>query len=74
MEVYGTVYESVESVVLTDGNVVTWVVLSTALANDDVTSYALLTAEDINAESLSCAITTVPDFVDASPKTAHEFL
>jgi hypothetical protein len=54
VEVHGTVYECVERIVLTDGNVATRIVLRTALANDDVTSYALLTAENLNAESLSC--------------------
>ena len=58
MEVNSTVYESVEGVVLTDGYVVTRIVLRTALANDDVTSYTLLTAENLNAKSLSCALTT----------------
>ena len=53
MEVYGTIYERVESVVLTDGYVVTRIVLRTTLANDDVTSYTLLTAENLNAKSLT---------------------
>ena len=59
MEVNGTIYESVESVVLTNGNVVTRIVLSTTLANDNVTSNTLLTTEDLDAKSLSCALTTV---------------
>ena len=59
MEVNSTVYESVEGVVLTNGNIVTRIVLCTALANDDVTSQTLLTAENLDAKSLSCALTTV---------------
>lgn len=53
VEVDRSVNQSIQRVVLTDSHVVTRIVLRTALANDDVTSYALLTAEDLNAESLS---------------------
>ena len=59
MELNSTINECEQSVILTDGHVVARIVLRTALANDDVTSHALLTAENLNAESLSCALTTV---------------
>ena len=55
----GKYNKSVERIVLTNGNVVTCVVLRTTLANDDVTSYTLLTAKNLNTQSLSCALTTV---------------
>ena len=54
MEVYCSINERIQRVVLTDGNVVTRIVLSTTLANNNVTSYALLTTEDLDAKSLSC--------------------
>lgn len=54
VEVNGTVYESVERVVLTNSYILAWVVLCTTLTNDDVTGNALLTTEDLDAKSLSC--------------------
>ena len=59
VELNGSVDECKQSVILTDGHVVTRIVLRTALANDDVTSQALLTSENLDAESLSCALATV---------------
>ena len=59
VELNGSVDECKQSVILTDGHVVTRIVLRTALANDDVTSHALLTSENLDAESLSCALATV---------------
>lgn len=53
VELYRSVNKCIQRIVLTDSHVVTRVVLRTALANDDVTSHTLLTAEDLNAESLS---------------------
>ena len=52
-ELYGTIYESIESVVLAHSNVCAGVVTSTTLANDDVACYALFTSENLDAQSLS---------------------
>jgi hypothetical protein len=54
VELYSTINESEQCVVLTDCYVVARVVLRAALTNDNVTSYALLTTEDLDAKSLSC--------------------
>ncbi len=54
MELYGTVYECVEGIILTNSNVVTRIVLCTTLTNDDVASQTLLTAENLDAQSLCC--------------------
>ena len=59
MELNSTVNEGEKRIVLTDGNVLTRIMLRTTLANDDVTSYTLLTAKNLNTQSLSCALTTV---------------
>ena len=59
VEVDRSVNQRVQRVVLTNSHVVTWVVLGATLANDDVTSHALLTAEDLDAQSLSSRLTTV---------------
>ena len=59
MELYSTINECEQGVILTDGHVVAGIVLRTALANDDVACETLLTAENLNAESLSSALTTV---------------
>ena len=52
-ELYGSIYESIEGVVLTHSNISAWIVTCTALANDDVACYALLTSENLDAQSLS---------------------
>lgn len=52
VEVNSTIYESVESIVLTLSNINAWEVLVTTLTNDDVASYTLLTTPNLNAESL----------------------
>ena len=54
VEVDSTVNERIQRVVLTDCYVVARVVLRAALTNDNVTSHALLTTEDLDAKSLSC--------------------
>ena len=45
--------ECVERVVLTDPDACTWVMLSTTLADDDVTSLGVLTTEEFYSESLA---------------------
>ena len=45
--------ECVERVVLTDPDACTWVMLSTTLADDDVTSLGVLTTEELYSESLT---------------------
>ena len=52
VEVYSTVYESVESIVLALCYIVAWEVLVTALAYDDVACYTLLTTPNLDTESL----------------------
>ena len=52
-ELYGTIHESIESVVLAHSNVCAGIVTCTALANDDVACYALFTSENLDAQSLS---------------------
>ena len=52
VEVYSTVNESIESVVLTLSNASTGEVLVTTLANDDVAGCNALTAENLHAKSL----------------------
>jgi hypothetical protein len=49
VEVYHTVYESIKCVVLTDTYVVAGIVLSAALANNNVAGYTLLTTPNLNA-------------------------
>ena len=51
LEYYCTIYESVQSVVLTDTYVLAWVVLSATLTNDDVTSLSKLTTEKLKSKS-----------------------
>ena len=52
-EANGTVNQCKQSVVLTHTDVLTGIVYSTALANDDVTSLSELTTEQLNAQSLA---------------------
>ena len=52
-ELYGSINESIESVVLAHSNVSAGIVTCAALANDDVACYALLTSENLDAQSLS---------------------
>ena len=52
VEVYSTVNESIEGVILTLCNACTWEVLVATLANDDVACYNLLTTENLNTKSL----------------------
>ena len=52
VEVYHTVNESIQGVVLADTHVLTWVVLCAALANDDVAGDTLLATPDLNTLSL----------------------
>ena len=59
MEIDSTIYESVERIVLTDGNVITRIVLCAALAHNDVACQALLTAKNLNAQSLGSALATI---------------
>ena len=49
MERYNTVNESEQSMIFTHTYVLTRIVYSTTLANDDVTSYAVLTTPNLNA-------------------------
>ena len=48
VEVYHTVNESIQGVVLADTHVLTRVVLGAALANDDVAGDTLLATPDLN--------------------------
>ena len=48
VEIYHTVNESIQGVVLADTHVLTRVVLCAALANDDVAGNTLLTTPDLN--------------------------
>jgi hypothetical protein len=52
VELYRSVNESVERIVLTNANIVAWVVLRTALANNNVACNNFLATENLNAESL----------------------
>ena len=54
VEVYGTVNESVEGIVLALSDTSTWEVLVATLAHDDVACYNLLTTENLNTKSLCC--------------------
>lgn len=54
VELNSTINQSIECIILTHSNVVTCIVLRTTLANDDITCNTLLTAENLNAKSLSC--------------------
>ena len=49
LELYSTVNESIQGVVLTHSNVSAGVVTSTALANDNVACDTLFTAENLDA-------------------------
>ena len=59
MELHGSVDECIECVILTDSYVVAWVVLGATLTNDDVASHALLTAENLDTQSLGCTLAAV---------------
>jgi len=59
VEVHCAVDESIQSVILTNSNAVTRIVLRAALANDDVAGLHLLATPDFHAKSLSCALATV---------------
>lgn len=52
-EANGTVNKCEKSVVLTHTDILTGIVYSTALANDDVTSLSELTTEQLNAQSFA---------------------
>ena len=54
MELYSTIAESIERIVLTHSHVVACIVLRATLANDNVTCNNLLATENLNAKSLSC--------------------
>lgn len=51
LEDYDAVNESVECVILADAYVLAWVVLCTALANEDVASLDYLTSKMLKSES-----------------------
>ncbi len=52
-EAYGTINQCEERVVLTHTNVLTWIVNSAALTNDNVACLRYLTTEKFNAESFA---------------------
>ena len=52
-EDYLSVDQSIERVILTDPYACTWVMLSTTLADDDVTCLSVLTTEELYSESLT---------------------
>jgi len=49
LEVYYSIYKCIESIVLADAHIVAWVVVSAALANDDVACYYALSTPDLYA-------------------------
>jgi len=52
-EDYLSVDQCIERVILTDPYACTWVMLSTTLADDDVTCLSVLTTEELYSESLT---------------------
>lgn len=52
-ENHSAVYESVESVVAADADILTWMVNCATLAFEDVACLAVLSAEDFDAETLA---------------------
>ena len=52
-ELYGSVNESIESVVLAHSNVSAGIVTCATLTNDNVASNALFTTKNLDAQSLS---------------------
>ncbi len=59
MEIDGTVNQSIERIVLANGNAIARVVLGATLANDDVAGYTLLATPDLHAKSLGCTLAAV---------------
>lgn len=49
-----TVNQCEQSVILTHTYILTWVVNSTTLTNQNVTCLCILTTENLNSESLTC--------------------
>ena len=59
LELYGTVNQSIEGVVLAHANVYAGTMLSTALTADDVTGFGKLTTKNLHAEAFAFALTAV---------------
>ncbi len=53
LESHNTVSKCEQSVVLTDTYILAWIVYSTTLTNEDVTSFSILTTEQLNTESFA---------------------
>ena len=59
LELYGTVNQSIQSVVLAHANVSARTVLGTALTADDVTGLSKLTTKNLHAEAFAFALAAV---------------
>ena len=59
LELYGTVNQSIQSVVLAHANVLARTVLGTALTADDVTGLGKLTTKNLHAEAFAFALAAV---------------
>ncbi len=59
MEIYGSVYQCVECVVLANTYILARVVLRAALANDDVACNGFLATPNLNTKSLCCRFASV---------------
>ena len=59
MEAYGTIYECEESVVFTHTHVLTGIVNSTPLTDENVACFCKFTAEQFYAESFALRLTAV---------------
>ena len=59
LELYSTVNQSIQSVVLAHANIHAGTMLSTALTADDVTSLGKLTTKNLHAEAFAFALAAV---------------
>ena len=59
LEGYHAVHEGIECVVTAHADVLAGIVLRATLANDDVTSNAVLTTKNLHTESLCCRLAAV---------------
>ena len=59
LELYSTVNQSIQSVVLAHANVLTGTMLGTALTADDVTGLGKLTTKNLHAEAFAFALAAV---------------
>lgn len=59
LELYGSVNQCIQGIILADTYILTRIMTSTALTYNHITSDALLTTEYLYTESLCCRLTTV---------------